>query len=218
MKKKVLLFFASVVVALLCVSACSSDDDENAGSEHPVPYVSYHDKDPYLAERQGYWYNGTFIRLTPQENPPYYLLVKWNNEGGKQTLNHLSSRNDGVVVERYDKSDNMAVIVSNKYIASPYFYVSSSYKMSDGSLNENGFITVNNVIVLKLKEGKSIDAFVRDYAETLIHESSKAGGIEVFRCKVPTSYEVLQLADKLIRRNDVEWAEPDMYGGSAYID
>lgn len=208
MKKKVLLFFASAVVALLCVSACSSGDDENASSDNPAYDVSYYDRNPDLSERQGYWYNGTFIRLTPQENPSYRMLLKWDSDEGKQALDYITGNNDGVVVERYDNSANMALIVSNKYLVCPYLYISSSYKMSDGSLYD---IWINNVILLKMKDGKSIDSIAQEYADALIHDSSKADGVEAFRCKLKTSCEMLQLVETIRQRNDVEWTEPDMY-------
>lgn len=213
MKKLYLRFILMIVAA--AVMGCSNDDEsETTDTYDPTYKVSYYRQDPNLNQRQGYWYDNKFIELTPQKEPPYTLIVKWDNDEGEKAFNYIVDKKDGVVIQKYDNyAKNSAVILCNKYISCPYLYVSSSYKSSTGFLYENEFMQIDNRILLKMKEGKSVDAIAKKYADVLTLDTNRenARGTEAFDCALKTSCEVLQLAEEINLRDDVEWAEPNMY-------
>ena len=69
------------------------------------------------------------------------------------------------------------------------------------------------MIIVKMKEGKSAEPIATKYAHSLKPniEETKLSKTVVFDCILNTSYEVLQLAEEINQRDDVEWAEPDMW-------
>lgn len=148
-------------------------------------------------------------------------MVKWDSDEGKLALDHVTGQGDGMVTYRYDHDyENMSIIVCNKYISCPYLYVSSSYKESEAFLYENEYIRIDNKILLKMKDGKSVDPIVMKYAGILIRYTGeeKVMGTEIFDCTLKTSCEVLRLAEEIKLRDDVEWAEPNMYAPIHYSD
>lgn len=207
--KGTLLWMGAVLMLAVGMNSCSDDEKEYAGYD-PNFNVRYFDQNPDLDKRQGYWFNDKFIELIPQKEPPYYLMVKWDSDLGERALNYIANKNDGVVQKRHDPGEkNMAIILCNKYISCPYLYISSSYTTT----NVNEFIGINCKIVLKMKEGKSVEPIAEKYVHTLMLYTGeeKLKGLEIFDCILNTSYEVLQLAEEINQRDDVEWAEPDMY-------
>ena len=216
MKKCFLLWMSAMLMLVVGMSSCSSDDgqvvDDMVEVYDPFFKVSYYNQDPGLQCRQNHWVNGHCYEMTPQKEPPYIMLVNWENDKGKAALDYITNKDDGVVLSRHDFDyENMSLIVSNKFILCPYFYISSSYKSSDDSLLENEYIRINCRILLKMKEGQSVEAITRDYADFLeLDPNNKLHGVYAFRCTLRFSCQVLQVAEELHLREDVEWAEPDM--------
>ena len=141
-------------------------------------------------------------------------MVKWDSDQGKKALDYIAGKDDGVILERHDTDhENMSIILCNKYIYCPYLYVSSSYKSSENFLYENEYIRIDNKIMLKMKDGKSVDPIAEKYADVLIRYTGdeKVFGTEIFDCTLRTSCEVLRLAEEIHLRDDVEWAEANMY-------
>jgi hypothetical protein len=202
------------VIALILVG-CSSDDEVETTNYDSTYNVSYYNQDPGINTQQGYWYQEKFIELIPQKEPPFTLLVKWDNEEGKKALDYIVGKNDGVVQRRIDYGEpNSAIIISNKYILCPNLFVSSSYKTSESS-PDTDCIRISNEIIVKMKEGKSYDIIEKDYANVLKYSTKRIENLnwpQVFCCSLRTSREVLKLAEEINHRDDVEWAEPDMYG------
>jgi hypothetical protein len=212
MKKKNLLWIS---VFLLMLSGCSRDDEVmETESYDPTFQVKYYNQDPNLNKRQGYWYQDSFIEMIPQKKPPYLLMVKWDSDEGEKALDYIVGKDDGVVLNRFDNGEkNTAFIVCQKYFTCPYLFVSSSYKTVENS-HEEDYIRVSCRIVLMMESGKSHEAIERDYADVLKldrEEYNEYSSWLVFDCNLKTSYEVLQLAEEIHLRDDVQWAEPDMY-------
>lgn len=209
-------------VFLLMLSGCSSDDEViESESYDPTYQVKFYSQDPNLNKRQGYWYQDTFIEMIPQKEPPYLLMVKWDSDEGKKALDYIVGKDDGVVLNRYDNYEkNTAFIVCQKYFTCPYLFVSSSYKTAE-NFHEEDYIRVSCRIVLMMESGKSPEAIERDYADVLkldretyyseLYFYDVLFPCFVFDCNLKTSYEVLQLAEEIHLRDDVKWAEPDMY-------
>lgn len=218
MKKHLYILMSAMLVVLS--AGCGSDDgqeedklvDDMVNIYDPIFKVSYYNQDPGLQFRQNRWLNGHCYEMTPQKEPPYILLVNWDSDKGKEALDYITNKGDGVVLSRYDLGyKNTSIIVCNQFILCPYFYVSSSYKSSDGYLLENEYIRIGCRIFLKMKEGQSVEAITRDYADVLeLDPDNKLIGMYAFRCTLRFSCQVLQLAETLHLRDDVEWAEPDM--------
>ena len=212
MKKKCLLWMS---VLLLMLSGCSSDDEVmETESYDPTYQVKYYSQDPNLNKRQGYWYEDSFIEMIPQKEPPYLLMVKWDSDEGEKALDYIVGKDDGVVLNRYDNGEkNTAFIVCQKYFTCPSLFVSSSYKTAE-IYREEDYIQVSCRIVLKMEPGKSHEAIERDYADVLKldrEEYNEYSSRLVFDCNLKTSYEVLQLAEEIHLRDDVQWAEPVKY-------
>ena len=176
----------------------------------PTYQVNYYAQDPGLYKRQGYWFEDFFIELTPQKEPPFTLMVKWDNDMGKEALDYILGNGD---VKELVRADNVAIIVSDRYILCPYFYVSSSYKSSQDFLYENEYIRIGNRILMKMKSIESVEDIKRDYASVLRFDTDKniVDNVVAFDCSLRTSWQVLQLAEEIHLRNDVEWAEASMF-------
>lgn len=212
MKKSFIVWMGVALMMAAGMSSCSSDDEEKATGYDYLYHVSYFDQDPNLNKQQGYWYDETFIGLTPQKEPPYYLVAIWDSEEGEKALNYIVGKKDGVILNRYDlEGGNRVLLVSNKYISCPYLYISSSY--TTDNIIEGDYIRICNMIIVKMKEGKSAEPIATKYAHSLKPniEETKLSKTVVFDCILNTSYEVLQLAEEINQRDDVEWAEPDMW-------
>lgn len=218
MKKKVIGICTAVLIAF-GISSCSSDDEIEVESYDSTYEVKYYSQDPDLHKAQRRWYYDKSIEMYPQSEPPYILMVKWDSDQGKKALDYIAGKDDGVILDRHDSDhENMSIILCNQYITCPYLYVSSSYKSSENFLYENEYIRIDNKIMLKMKDGKSVDPIVRKYAYVLIRYTGneKVKGTEIFDCTLRTSCEVLKLAEEIHLRDDVEWAEPNMYSPIHY--
>ena len=218
MKKKVIGICTAVLIAF-GISSCSSDDEIEVESYDSTYEVKYYSQDPDLLKAQRRWYFDKSIEMYPQSEPPYILMVKWDSDQGKKALDYIAGKDDGVILDRHDSDhENMSIILCNQYITCPYLYVSSSYKSSENFLYENEYIRIDNKIMLKMKDGKSVDPIVRKYANVLIRYTGdkKVKGTEIFDCTLRTSCEVLKLAEEIHLRDDVEWAEPNMYSPIHY--
>ena len=218
MKKKVIGICTAVLIAF-GISSCSSDDEIEVESYDSTYEVKYYSQDPDLHKAQRRWYYDKSIEMYPQSEPPYILMVKWDSDQGKKALDYIAGKDDGVILDRHDSDhENMSIILCNQYITCPYLYVSSSYKSSENFLYENEYIRIDNKIMLKMKDGKSVDPIVRKYANVLIRYTGneKVKGTEIFDCTLRTSCKVLKLAEEIHLRDDVEWAEPNMYSPIHY--
>lgn len=218
MKKKVIGICTAVLIAF-GISSCSSDDEIEVERYDSTYEVKYYSQDPDLHKAQRRWYYDKSIEMYPQSEPPYILMVKWDSDQGKKALDYIAGKDDGVILDRHDSDhENMSIILCNQYITCPYLYVSSSYKSSENFLYENEYIRIDNKIMLKMKDGKSVDPIVRKYANVLIRYTGneKVKGTEIFDCTLRTSCEVLKLAEEIHLRDDVEWAEPNMYSPIHY--
>ena len=225
MKKNYLFVIGAAMILAVGLNSCSSDDEieaeitdptyqVEAEITDPTYQVKYYSQDPNLHKTQRRWYDDKPIELYPQKEPPYILMVKWDSDEGKKALDYIAGKNDGVVQNRYDSDyENMSIIVCSKYISCPYLYISSSYKDSENFLYENEYVRVDCKILMKMKEGKSVDPIVKKYANVLIRYTGdeKLYGVERFDCTLKTSFEVLQLTEEIHHRDDVEWAEPNMF-------
>ena len=209
-----ILWLCTLVLTIAGLSSCSSDDEIEVESYDSTYDVQYYSKDPNLHKAQRRLFFDKSIEMYPQSEPPYILMVKWDSDQGKEALDYIAGKDDGVILDRYDSDhENMSIILCNKYILCPYLYVSSSYKSSENFLYEDEYIRIDCKIILKMKEGKSVDPIVEKYSDVLIRYTGdeKVRGTEVFDCTLGTSCEVLRLAEEIHLRDDVEWAEPNMY-------
>ena len=225
--KKVLLFFGLLLLyGMLC--ACSSDDvivgtgsggdlglmkEEGFDSVYQVRYYSH---DPGLDVNQGYWTQNGFIRLFPQSTPPYNLLVRWSDEQGKKAIDYILEKNlDIMTKEAYSETNNEYRITSNIYFESPNIYVSSYYKSSDW---DRYSIVVLPQIMLKMKDGKSVETIIRDYADILTLnkeiELMSLGpySLYLFDCNLKTSRALLELNVEVFQRDDVEYSDFNTVG------
>ena len=218
MKKNLVLCLGAMLMLAFGMSSCSKDDEKDVETSDydPTYEVSYYEKDPGLNVKQSHRVNGTVEEYIPQSEPPYSLLVSWNDEKGKQAIDYVLEKNPHLMTKEAEiLTSNEYRISTKKYFKSPYFYVSSSYKSSehdDWGVNPYRILILPQIL-LKMKDGCSIDVIQRDYADVLTLKGGKQNLFYNFDCNLKTSCEIIQLAFKISQRNDVEYAETNMYGG-----
>lgn len=225
MRKAIMMWSVLLTFGTLC--ACSSDTDvvgmgndgdhemwssENYDSTYYQ--VKYYHQYPDLNVKQGYWTQDGFIELFPQNAPPYNLLVKWSDELGKKAIDYILEKNPDVMTkEAYSEISNEYIITSNLYFESPYFYVSSYYKSSDMPTLDRYSIVVLPQIILTMKEGKSVESIMKDYADVLtLNNAIEDWGIYTFDCNLNTSQELLELNAEIYQRDDVEYSDFNTVG------
>ena len=191
-----------VVLAMGLLMACSNDSEEESfnGNEN---------------EKEGYWNLSGFVEMTPQSTPPYILLIKWDDEKGKEALEQYIAENHNIVLDRFDFGpDDQCYLTTTKVIQSQDFFVSTSYK-TRYTIKDNEYVTVLPRIVVKLGTGNNINPIQEKYADVMTLEDDTYNrasmGSYIFKCNLRTSREVLRLASELFQRTDVEWTEPEMY-------
>jgi len=194
----------------------TSNDEVKATSYDATYQVSFYQQDPGLKIKQGHWVEEKFIEFTPLSEPPYTLLVKWSDEKGKQAIDYVLEKNSDTMTKLAEIPQKNEYRISSKmYFESPNFFVSSSYKSSEKNWGGGYGIFILPQIIIKMKEGKSIEAIEKDYAHvlTLSKDNMYPEFGVTYECNMFTSREVLQLADDIYQRDDVEWADVNMYGG-----
>lgn len=209
--------------------ACSSDD-EVMGTERSSDFktaeaenydstyqVNYYTEVPGLNVKQGYWSSIGFIELFPQSTPPYNLLVQWNDEQGKKAIDYILENNSDVMTkDAYNESNNEYRITSNRYFESPFFYVSTYYKSSEHLTLDCYNIVVLPQIMIKMNEGKSVEALMKDYADVLTFRELIGDYLDldiyIFDCNLKTSRELLELNAEIFQRDDVEYSDFNTYG------
>ena len=225
---KKVLFILGVLFSLGMFCACSSDDEVDGmgnGSDFEmingenldsVYQVKYYSQDPGLRMKQGYWTQNGFIELFPQSTPPYNLLVCWSDEQGKKVIDYILEKNSDVIIkEAYIETNNEYRITSNIYFESPFFYVSSCYKTSE--MNRYSIVVLPQ-IMLKMRDEKSVDAIIRDYADVLTLnkeiELNYLGpySLYLFDCNLKTSRALLELNAEIFQRDDVEYSDYNTQG------
>ena len=229
--KKVLLLMG---VLLLAFMGCSSDNEveitenevEATESDYDPTYeVSFYDQDPGTNMKLGYLVGNEFLELIPQSQPPYVLLVQWSDEKGKKAIDNILEKYPDVMSKLSDGVNNGYKISSKKYFESPHFFVSSSYKEGKYVTLDSYNVRLAPEMVIKMKEGKSVEAIERDYANVMTFSKDLSiakfeirRNTYLFHCNLKTSHEVLQLSTELYQRDDVEYAEPNCYGWYCYAE
>ena len=207
MKKILLLMGLLLSLGLFC--ACSDDDELETASYDPTYKVSYYNHDPGLNVKQGYWVDDGFIEMIPQDKPPYYILVKWSDEKGKEAIDYILEKNPGVVSKTAEMPNNEYRITTSKYFESPYFFVSSTYNANE---HYPGTLVLPQIII-KMKDGKDVKTIEELYASVLaLEKQQNLKDTFIFNCNLKTSRDVLRLAVEISQHDHVQWAEPNMYG------
>ena len=208
MKKILLLTGVLLSLGLFC--ACSDDDELETDSYDPTYKVSYYNHDPGLNVKQGYWVDDGFIEMVPLKKPPYYILVKWSDEKGKEAIDYILEKNPGVVSKSAEMTiNNEYRIITSKYFESPYFFVSSTYNSNE---HYPGTLVLPQIII-KMEDGKDVNTIEELYASELtLERKQNLKDMYLFNCNLKTSRDVLRLAAEISQHDLVQWAEPNMYG------
>lgn len=229
MKQLKEIMMAMLAVCLL--AACSSDDETIGYEAYDAEYqIKYYSRPPYANFEQGYWYKDetkeVFFKLTPNTEAPYQLLVCPKNDRGKEALEHMEKKEDGVILNVYKQvyyfdmnftdSTTHYFVTSTKYFESPDLYVSDNYFSTEIGMREGDYCRIVPTMVVNLKAGADIKNIEADYRDmmTLRHTNDRNDSrftTYLFDCHLSNSYEVLRLANELQKRDDINWAEADKY-------
>jgi hypothetical protein len=209
----ILLMLTLPLISMKCQDL---EEEEERISYDETYEVYFYNHDPWLNSTLGHWNGDEFIEFTPQSEPPYTLLVHWWDDKGKQAIDYVLEKNSDTMTKLAEIPQNNEYRISSKlYFGSPNFYVSSAYKSSEKGWGGGYDILILPQIIVKMKEGKSIEAIEKDFAHfmTLSHEDQYMKNIYIFDGNFLCSYGVLSIASRVHQRDDVEWAEANMYGG-----
>lgn len=221
---KSVLFVMGMLVSAGLFCACSSDDESDA-----MYQIKYYSQPPYADIEQGYWYKETtedeFIKLTPNTEAPYQLLVCPKNDKGRRAIEYMAGKGDGIIKNVYKRasyfdmnftdSTTYYLITSTIYFESPDLFVSDNYFLPGYGAIAGDCYRITPTIIVNLKEGADIKDIEAEYNNvmTLRHTNSVKDNrytTYIFYSHLNNSYEVLRLANELYKRDDVNWAEPDM--------
>ena len=229
MKQLQVMMMAMLSVCLL--TACSSDDEMIGFDEYDAEYqIKYYSRPPYANLEQGYWYKDdakeVFFKLTPNTKAPYHLLVCPKNDRGREALEYMKEKEDGVILNIYSQvhyfdmnftdSTTHYFVASTKYFESPDLYVSDNYFSTECGMREGDFCRIVPTMIINLKAGADIKNIEEEYKDVMTFRCTN--GLTdsrfityLFDCHLSNSYEVLRLADELYKRDDVNWADADKY-------
>ena len=233
------------VLSVWLLAACSSDDNTISYEAYDAEYqIKYYDRPPYANLEQGYWYKNdteeVFFKLTPNTVTPYQLLVCPKNDRGKEALEHMEKKEDGVILNVYRQvhyfdmnftdSTTHYFVTSTKYFESPDLYVSDNYFSTEIGMREGDYCRIVPTMVVNLKAGADIKNIEAEYREVMtlrytngpnnLYDSRFYHSFTTyhFDCHLSNSYEMLHLADKLRKRDDVNWADADKYMPIYFFD
>lgn len=221
---KSVLFVMGMLVSAGLFCACSSDDESDA-----MYQIKYYSQPAYADIEQGYWYKETtedeFIKLTPNTEAPYQLLVCPKNDKGRRAIEYMAGKGDGIIKNVYKRacyfdmnftdSTTYYLVTSTIYFESPDLFVSDNYFLPGYGAIAGDCYRITPTIIVNLKEGADIKDIEAEYNNvmTLRHTNSVKDNrytTYIFYSHLNNSYEVLRLANELYKRDDVNWAEPDM--------
>ena len=217
-----------VACGMLVLTACSDDDDASVKEYDSEYQIKFYSKPPYANYEQGRWYKNdskeVFFKLSPNTQAPYFLLVCPKNEKGLQALRYLEEQRKDIILEiqkntiHYDQdnSEDHYFVSATMYFESPDLYVSDNYYSTEIGMREGDFCRICPSIIVNLKEGVDIKTIENQYKDVMTLKKTNDRGdarrsTYVFKCNVNNSYEALRLAEELHKRDDVNWAETDMY-------
>lgn len=212
-------FIVTMLFAAVATFAGCSDDVETADLDAKYQIQYYHEP-PYANVEQGYWYDNRFIKLIPAAKPPYTLMVIPRNENGVEALKAMQSQKKIQIVNGSEQQGvgSQTLVNSDYYFESPNFYVSSFYSVAEYGVESVDYCRIVPMMIVCMKAGADVSDIQEKYKDvmTLSDRKSSVGKVSdkpiyYFDCRVNNSCEVLQLASELYQRDDVDWAEPDMY-------
>ena len=154
----------------------------------------------------GYYYNEEFVELETNDKAPY-LVITYNEESRNVIESKLA---DQASIENTNPTCRR--ISKNRYILDSKDYISKEDYISEMFYNNNGSILyILPRIILATKEEAALKCILDSYKNVLsLLPDQKLKGQILLSCHLKNAKDVLQLANNLRNRNDVEWCEPDM--------
>ena len=213
--KKILF---GIVVCALALAGCGSDtffDEPEETIVHTPP-----DNDPALEKLEtnvGYYYGDKGVDLTRIEfayRAAGQYCIFPRTEARTQQLAQLSQQ-EGYQIQQigyyFLVTGDRDLITDNDYVSDRYFV--GYYE------NEPEFLMIGPGITVSVADPKTKDKILKTYRGKLIESTNSEQGhvtwngdyLYRFDCSLKTSEQVMNLADKLYRRDDVTWAEASMY-------
>ena len=194
--KKILF---GMVVCALALAGCGSDtffDEPEETIVHTPP-----DNDPVLEKLEtnvGYYYGDKGVDLTRYE-------FAYRAAGQYCIFPKTEARTQFLVTGDRD------LITDNDYVSDRYFV--GYYE------NEPEFLMIGPGITVSVPDPKTKDKILKAYRGKLTESTNSEQGhvtwngdyLYRFDCSLKTSEQVMNLADKIYRRDDVTWAEASMY-------
>ena len=214
MKTRFLYF--SLAMSAMALVGCGHD----TFFDEPTPKVFTAVNDPLLEKLEtnvGYYYGDKDGELTRYEfayrAAGQYCIFPMTEERA-QRLEQLAQQEDSQVQNHgayYFVTRDRNFITSDDYVSDMYFV-----QYYD---NEPDYLVIGPGITVCVQDPKTKDKILSAYFGKLFESNSSeqghvnANGNYLYRfvCNLKTSKQVLNLADKIYKRNDVTWAEASMY-------
>ena len=217
---KRLLFFLLIVIAM-ALAGCDSEDEVPVNVTVNVIDAQENDTElEKLTNNVGYYY-GVKPNLTLKEfsyrAAGQYCIFSMTEKREKE-LDQLASQ-EGSQVENaggyFLVTRDRDFITADDYVSERYF---AGYYHDYSTQTTHDYVVVCPTIGVCVYNTETKDKILRDYKGKLTladHEQGeKTVGdcyIYYFDCHLGTSEQVLNLSNKIYLRNDVKWAQPDMY-------
>lgn len=137
--------------------------------------------------QNGYWYNSTWVELTPIENE----IV-------------LNTR----VVQ--PKTSSYSIIACAENALKSMNLLSGNYRLYVRKSQHGDSIIVLPRLICKLKDGYTIDNIANEFKDIMQLDVVTNTRVYKFNCNVQTDTEVLSIVNKIILYDEIEWCEPNM--------
>ena len=219
MKKRLLNFL--LIVSALTLAGCDSVDEDPVNVN--VNVIDAQDNDTELeklATNAGYYYGGkpdlTLIEFSYRAAGQYCVFPLTENR--KKELEQLANQEESQVKNVggfFLVTRDRNFITADDFTSDRYF---AGYYYDYNTQSSHDYVVVCPMIGVCVYNTETKDKILKDYKGKLTLANHEQGEktvddcyIYYFDCHLGTSEQVMNLSNKIYLRNDVKWAQPDMY-------
>lgn len=205
-----------MAVCALALAGCGSD----TVFDEPEPQVYTAENDPALEKLEtnvGYYYGDKGVDLTRFEfayRAAGQYCIFPRTEARTQQLEQLAQQ-EGTQVK---KDNGLYIVTASRDFITSDDYVSDMYFVQYYN-DEPDYLVVGPRMTVCVPDPKTKDKILKAYRGKLIESTVSEQGqvtwngeyLYKFDCTLKTSEQVMNLADKIYRRDDVSWAEANFH-------
>ncbi len=205
-----------MAVCALALAGCGND----TAFDEPVPQVYTAENDPALEKLEtnvGYYYGDKGVDLTRFEfayRAAGQYCIFPRTEARTQQLEQLAQQ-EGTQVK---KDNGLYIVTASRDFITSDDYVSDMYFVQYYN-DEPDYLVIGPRMTVCVPDPKTKDKILKAYRGKLKESTNSEQGhvtwngqyLYKFDCTLKTSEQVMNLADKIYRRDDVSWAEANFH-------